>query len=133
MPRISSGVSDAKMAGCSCAVPLRDRGHRELIRPESSPPAPRKVERAVRVVEADDQGERASVPSLQVVEGAVNEVSRLHRLGGESRRVPRGVEPDRGGVLERPPRPAMVAAPRGMSPELALPLRGIDPIREPMR
>ncbi len=46
--------------------------------------------------------------------------------------MPRGVEPHGGRVQQRPPRSPTVAAPGRMGPQIALPVRGIDPLREPV-
>src|SRR5207248_2770026 len=107
------------------SIQLGDRGDGELLRSKSCPPSPREVEGAVRIIEADHQGEGAVSTLFQIAQGAIGEVSRVHRLDGEARRPAGGIEPHRGGVLEWSPRSPAVAASGGMSPEMFLPIRQV--------
>ena len=62
----------------------------------------------------------------------VDEINRLHRLGGQPRRADICIEPLAGWIEERPPRTSMIASVRRMRLQIPLPIGGVQPNREAM-
>ena len=56
----------------------------------------------MRVMKTDDHGEGPFVFTFQERDGLVDEISRLHRLGGQSRRADVRVEPLARRITKRP-------------------------------
>ena len=131
----SAGRSANRRTRATCSRPPGFPGCRRRVRARRSPAVPRgrdprsagpRTARAgtvratrpgngtgVRLVEADDQRERPLVACcFEILDRAIDEVRRLHRVGRQAHRPALGVEPDRGRIDERPPGPAMIAAPR---------------------
>jgi hypothetical protein len=92
------------------AVGLREWGRGELLRAVAAGVLAGVRERRVRLVEADDQGERLVLVPADEVGRLGGEEVRFHRRLGQAHVPVGGVEPDGGRVDERSPGKSAIAA-----------------------
>ena len=95
----------AEEARMIMAIGGRHDGRIELSRLVSALPLARECDRGVRLVEGHDHGERTGTWLFHELDREIHHERRFHRAQGQAVMLAPGVQPDRGRILERTPRP----------------------------